>query len=109
MTSNNVLLLTATITAAPQQVSSELDGEVVILNLRDSTYYSLDEVGALVWAAIQQPRPFAEVVEAVLAEYDVEPAQCEQDLLALLGDLRAAGLIEVSHEATPSISRAIGS
>jgi hypothetical protein len=36
-----------------------------------------------------------EVRQALLERYDVEPSPCEQDLLELLEELRAAGLIEV--------------
>ena len=34
------------------------------------------------------------------AEYEVEPARCERDLLVLLGELAAAELIEVRDAAS---------
>ncbi len=83
------------VVVSPDQVSSDLAGEVVMLNLKNGTYYGLDEVGAHVWALIQEPRAVAAIRDAILAEYDVEPERCEQDLLALLSDLADNGLIEV--------------
>ncbi|MBK9713266.1 MAG: lasso peptide biosynthesis PqqD family chaperone [Kouleothrix sp.] len=86
------------VVVSPDQVSSDLAGEVVMLNLKNGTYYGLDEVGAHVWALIQEPRAVAAIRDSILAEYDVEPERCEQDLLALLGDLADNGLIEVRDE-----------
>ena len=84
-----------TVVAIPDQVSTDLDGEAVILSLRDSTYYGLNEVGALVWRLIQTPISVRAICAAILEEYEVEAAQCERDVLALLGDLAANSLIEV--------------
>ena len=83
------------VVVSPEQVSSDLAGEVVMLNLKNGTYYGLDEVGARIWGLIQQPRAVGAVRDAILEEYDVEPERCERDLLALLGELRDNGLIEV--------------
>lgn len=57
-------------------------------------YFGLDEVGALVWRRLQAPASLEELVEHVLAEYDVDPQQCSDDLARLLGELREHGLIE---------------
>lgn len=83
------------VVATPNQLSSDLAGEVIILDLSRGMYYGLDDVGALVWRSIQQPRTLASLREAVLAEYDVAPERCERDLHELLTDLAQAGLIEV--------------
>jgi len=84
------------VVAAPDQVSSDLAGEAVILNLATGMYYGLDEVGARVWSLLQQPCAVGALRDAILAEYDVEPERCEQDLLALLADLESAKLVEVA-------------
>jgi hypothetical protein len=78
-----------------EQVSCDLDGEAAILNLNDGVYYGLDEVGATIWNLIQQPRAVGEIRDCILEEYEVDPAQCEQDLLKLLSELAALGLVEI--------------
>ncbi len=91
----------ANIVAARWQVSCDLSTEAVILNLQDGIYYGLDSVGARIWHFIQEPRTVDEVREALLKEYDVEPDRCERDLLALLRELEARGLIEIRDETVP--------
>jgi hypothetical protein len=86
------------VVAVQGQVSSDLGGEVVILSLEDGIYYGLDEVGARVWSLIQTPTAVASIRDAILEEYDVDAPQCEHDLLALLDDLAARGLVEVRNE-----------
>lgn len=83
------------IVATKEQVSCDLGGEAAILNFKNSVYYGLDPVGASVWNLIQEPKNVKEVLASLLEEYEVESDRCERDLLALLEELAAHGLIEV--------------
>ena len=86
---------TTTIVAAPDQVSSELAGESVILNLKTGLYYGLNEVGAKIWDHIQAPKTFQELCEAITAEYEVAAEECSQDVQALLEEMIQAKLVEI--------------
>jgi hypothetical protein len=79
--------------ATAEHLSTEVGGEVVILNLADETYYGLPEVGALVWQLLSQPRTLAELRDAVVAEFEVEPESCEADLRGLLEELSERRLV----------------
>ena len=81
--------------AAKDQVSSDLGGEVAILDLKAGVYYGLDAVGAQIWSLIQEPRTVNEIRNILLEEYEVEPERCERDLLVLLQRLADEGIIEV--------------
>jgi len=81
--------------AAKDQVSSDLGGEVAILDLKAGVYYGLDAVGARIWSLIQEPRTVNEIRDILLEEYEVEPERCERDLLVLLQRLADEGIIEV--------------
>lgn len=88
----------STVVGAKDQVSCDLAGEAAILNLESGVYYGLDAVGARVWHLLQEPRTVQDIRETLLMEYEVERDRCERDLLALLQELVAAGLIEVRDE-----------
>jgi ornithine carbamoyltransferase len=83
------------VVAARDQVSADVDGEFVILNLADEVYYGLDGVGARVWTLLEEPRTVAELASAVSAEYEVDAETAERDLLALVADLAGRRLVEV--------------
>lgn len=92
---NADLSVESVVVAAKDQVSCDLEGETAILSLAKGTYYGLDSIGTQVWTLLQQPRCVAEIYDAILREYEVEPECCHDDLLALLERLRTEGLIEV--------------
>ena len=89
------MTLDTIIQAGPDQVSCDLEGEAAILNLQTGVYYSLDPVGAAVWNLIEQPRPVSEVLQAMLARYEVTPERCQSDLFQLFEKLAAEGLIRI--------------
>ena len=89
------------VVAAPNQVSSALGDEAVILELTQGVYYGLNEVGARIWALLKTPRAIEEIRDQVVDEYDVEPERAMADLLALLEDLVSRGLVEVRDGQTP--------
>jgi len=77
-----------------QQVSCEIDDEVVILNLKREIYFSLDGAGVQIWEALNEPRSVAEICASIIAQFDVSPSECEADVIEILSDLSRAGLVE---------------
>ncbi|HVQ13044.1 MAG TPA: PqqD family peptide modification chaperone [Vicinamibacterales bacterium] len=87
----------ATVVAAGDLLASEFGDELVILDLRDGVYYGLEDAGAQIWSLLQKPVSVAEIREALVAAYEVEPARCEQDVRALLAELETRGLVIVTN------------
>jgi hypothetical protein len=83
------------IASVKHQVSCDLAGEVVILNMQDGIYYGLNAVGARIWSLVGEPRSVGEIHATLLEEYDIDPHVCETQLMTLLADLAANGLVEV--------------
>jgi hypothetical protein len=78
-------------------VSCDLAGGAALLNLSSNVYFTLNEVGSVVWNLIKEPRPLSEVRDEIVARYDVEPARCYDDLVAMLDRLADAGLITITN------------
>ena len=87
--------------ASKEQISCDLEGEAAILNLKSGTYFGLDPVGATIWSLIVQPRRVVEIRNALVDQFDVEAERCSRDLLQLLGELNAHGLLQVLDEPAP--------
>ena len=51
----NPLSPSSLVVAATRQVSAELDGDVVILELGSCIYYGLSEVGRSIWNQLDKP------------------------------------------------------
>jgi hypothetical protein len=87
------------VVAAKHQVSCDFAGEAAILNVQSGVYYGLDPVGARIWSLMQEPCEVAEIQNAITEEYDVQPERCSRDLVGLLEELLAEGLIELKNVA----------
>ena len=86
----------ARVQAAPgRQLSTNLAGEVVILDIEKGTYFGLTEVGAHIWGLIQEPCRIADLVDGVVAEYEVTRETAEADVKELIADLASRGLVDV--------------
>lgn len=73
----------------------EIGGEAVLLSLTRELYFGLDAVGTRAWLALTRDPSLQSAFDVLRTEYDVEPARLEQDLLALVGQLRDAGLVQI--------------
>lgn len=93
--------LSSVVCACEHQLSSEVGGEAVILDLKRSVYYGLDPVGATIWRRLSEPRAVSELVDTVLAQFEVDRERCERDVVALLQDMAARGLVEVRNGTAP--------
>ena len=81
--------------AIPENVvAREVDGETVLLNLDTGIYFGLDAVGTAIWRAIQAHGQLHEAAAAVEREYDVDPAVLRTDLLRLISQMLAKGLLQ---------------
>jgi hypothetical protein len=74
-------------------VSTELDGETVILDFSFGMYSGLDAIGTFIWQQLENPSTIPALCEAILGRYDVVEERCISDLLEFLGDLADSGLI----------------
>ena len=86
------------VVAAEGQVSSDLAGETVILDVKSGIYYGLNGVATRIWQLIQEPCAVREVYETLLQEFEIDAERCEHEVLALLQDLAFKRLIEVKNE-----------
>ena len=59
----------------------DIKGELIVLQLASGEYFSFNEIGRLAWLALAEQKSIKQVIEAVVAEYDVSLAQAETDVV----------------------------
>lgn len=78
-----------------KQISTRMNDEEMILNHEKGEYFSLNEVGTLIWAALKTGEKTVEELEKlVLEKYDVNPEECRSDIESLLEELLNEKLVE---------------
>ncbi len=53
----------------------------------------LNEASALIYKQLQNGKTVKEIVEAIVAEYDISPETAQSDVLKTIDSLREAGLL----------------
>jgi hypothetical protein len=89
------ITLDAHIARSENNLSSNLGGEEVVLNLMDGVYYGLNDVGAHIWSLLDEVPHARALCDRLAQAYDVDRETLEADVLTLLADLEAEGLVEV--------------
>lgn len=67
-----------------QIIDGELDNNQVMMHLEKGKYYGLNPVGKRIWDMIEEPKSFEEITQTLLAEFNVTPEQCDQEVKAFL-------------------------
>ena len=79
-----------------EHIFTRLDDELLALDPHRACCYALGGAAPRVWELISSPTPIGTMRDTLMAEYDVDEATCLADLLALVDQLGAAGLVEVT-------------
>ena len=75
-------------------LSQNKKGQIWVQDPVSGNYHEMDEVGGSICRLLKKPMIFSELVDALIAEYEVERAQCEKDVLPFLEKLRENGLLK---------------
>jgi hypothetical protein len=75
---------------------SELGDEIVVLDIEEGTYYTLNQVSAEIWKLADGKRTIAEIVDLIFAGYEADREQIRDDVTRIIGDFSEKNLIELS-------------
>lgn len=72
----------------------EIDGDLVILDLRSSTYLTTNASGAVLMKELTQHRTDDELVQALVGAFGITASQAESDVRSFVEALNTGGLLE---------------
>ncbi|MGH7793263.1 MAG: PqqD family protein [Thermodesulfobacteriota bacterium] len=78
---------------APKITHETIDGETVIINLDNGTYYSLVGAGAEIWGLIESGAAVDDIIEAINHRYEGAPADIECGVSNLVAEFQQEGLV----------------
>ena len=67
---------------------TDLAGEKVMIDFESGKYFMIKGVGNDIWDMLQSEITPSEIMEKLLAEYDVSREQCETEVMAFLNKMR---------------------
>lgn len=78
-------------------VSSDMDGETVMMSIENNKYYGLNPVGSRIWELISQPISFESLITTLTREFKVNAGDCENDVSVFLLKLKEKDLVNFSN------------
>ena len=77
-----------------QVLYSEVDGDVTMMSVENGKYYSLREVGARIWALLEQPMSPEQICNQLMVEYRVDRERCEGEVISVMRQMASEGIVE---------------
>ena len=90
-----MLTLDSALSIPDHVLFTNVDDDMVLLNVRTNEYFALDEVGTRFWGGLSAGGSIRAGFEILLDEFEVEAVQLELDLLELVERLAENGLVEI--------------
>ena len=83
------------ITLSKNVFAQEIDEETIILDSETQEYFSINEIGKVIWSLIEEKKNLEEIKAEMLDMYEVPEEQLEKDVLNFLQALEQKGLIKI--------------
>jgi Coenzyme PQQ synthesis protein D (PqqD) len=76
-----------------------LGGEMMVMSVRDSTFFTLNEVATVIWRAADGRTPLADIVaQSVCQEFDVDFETAQRDAEDVVQRLAEHGILVISDQ-----------
>lgn len=83
------------VTLSKNVFAQEIDEETIILDSETQEYFSLNEIGKVIWSLLERNKQLEEIKAEMLDMYEVPADQIEKDLLNFIQALGAKRLISI--------------
>ncbi|WP_342438395.1 lasso peptide biosynthesis PqqD family chaperone [Paenibacillus sp. FSL L8-0436] len=93
MNTTNILSLETVLVQREGNIASDMDGEKVMLNVKNGKYYNLGEVGGEIWSALASPVTVRRIVETIQEIFEVSAELAEQDVVSFVQSLLDEDLV----------------
>ena len=84
-------------------VGAELEGSIVLLQIKTGTYLELNGTGTHAWQSMQEPQRFSSLIESCLRDFEVDEATCRREMASFLQGLATNKFIRVESSAEVQI------
>lgn len=76
--------------------TTDLDGELVMMDIDNGKYYNFNLVGGRIWKMIEKPISIKEISNQLSKEFDIDEKKCETSVINFISKLKSNELIKIS-------------
>lgn len=74
-------------------VQSKIGEEVVMLDMESGFYFGLNSVASVIWGMLAEEIGFEQLIDQLMAKFEVERSLCESDTQELLEEMLEKNII----------------
>lgn len=89
------LTLRSRLTRNPNLVAVDMDGDTVMMCIETGQYFGVAGVAARVWDLLENSMSLDELVRIIQAEYEVDEATCQADLMVFVRSMAIQGVVRL--------------
>jgi hypothetical protein len=79
---------------SPDVQGTNMDGEIVLLDLSTGRYYTLNRLGSVIWDLCTGGHTISDIHAVLCDRFEVTPERALDDLVALVNELVQEGLLQ---------------
>ena len=95
MIAETPLQLDTIIVRNSELLDSEIDGEIVMMDIESGKYFGMNKIGSKIWKMIENPIKIETVCKHLLSVCKIDKATCENEVLSYLNHLHTEKLIQI--------------
>ena len=78
-------------------IAADMNGEMALMSIENGKYFVLNPVSSRIWELSESPSTASQICQQLQQEFDVEPVQCETEVLTHIQQMISESLIEIAH------------
>jgi hypothetical protein len=78
------------------QVASQIDDDLLVLDMKSGDYFKIQETGVVIWKLLEDETTVTDIVDHLMQEYAISQEQCIDETMKFLTDLMNIGYIEIT-------------
>ena len=86
------------ITRVKNELTSELDGEVIMMNTDIGKYFNFNKTASAIWIFLEKPATFEKLCDYLVSIFDISREQCDNEALEFIKQMFFYKLLEIQND-----------
>ncbi len=78
--------------------STQVEKDLVMMNINQNSFYGLDNVGKVIWGKLESPISVDTLCFELMNMFDVSQDVCQAEVLTFLQQLHNESMLEIIHK-----------
>ena len=78
-------------------LTSDVDGEKVMMSIMKGEYYGLGKTGTFIWDLLEEPIKINDIINRITERFNVNKEKCYNDIIPFIKDLIEKELVVVTY------------